>query len=270
MMQRNPLLALTALEIPPINIDQTARHDHVHITLPAIIHWLCELNHVLSPPPLPVTFRLTPEWRSNCNIANTLSKHIDMLPVLDPEVAHNLCHTTHLVLGKGLDPFVNPQLFCRWLRLFLSAWQVSWDDPTPWLVAPKNIPFLTRQISLGCPTAKMIIAQGVWHSISAILASMETVELSNAVASQFVELPTEVLLLVFDLLDNVLFSLTILCHRIHFLALPIFLERHSIHDPCDTTRLHLGWMPSLNVIIRALTIFLPSITNLICVFPDYT
>ncbi|KAJ7832777.1 hypothetical protein B0H14DRAFT_3463221 [Mycena olivaceomarginata] len=130
-----------------------------------------------------------------------------MSPVLDPEVAHNLCHTTHLVLGKGLDPFINPQLFCRWLRLFPSVRQVSWDDPTPWLVAPTNIPFLARQISRGCPTVEMIIAQGVRHSISAILASIETVEVSNAVASQFVELPPEVLLLVVDLLGNALLEI---------------------------------------------------------------
>ncbi|KAJ7301986.1 hypothetical protein DFH08DRAFT_978313 [Mycena albidolilacea] len=175
-----------------------------------------------------------------------------------PEVAHNLCYTTHLVLGKGLDPFINPQLFCRWLRLFLSVRQVSWDDPTPWLVAPINIPFLARQISRGCPRVEMIIVPGVRHSISAILTSMETVEVSNAVASQFVELPTEVLLLVFDLLGNALFSLATLYRRLDFLALPIFLERHSIHDP--STRLYLGWMPSLNVIVHALTvaIFIPS------------
>ncbi|KAJ7832780.1 hypothetical protein B0H14DRAFT_2802551 [Mycena olivaceomarginata] len=266
LMRRNPLPALTALEIPPIDIDQTARHDHesLHISLPAIIRRLRELNHILSPQ-LAVTFRAQFEWRG------TLSKHIDMALALEPEVANNLHEITHIVL-QGFDPSKSPQLFCRWLQLFPSVRQVSWDCRKPRPIATTSIPRLVREISRACPTVETIVARGARHNISAVLASMGTAEGSNMVASQFVELPTEVLLLVFDPLDYELFSLAILCRRLHFLALPIFLERHSIPDPCDTTHLHLGWMPSSDVIVRALTValFIPSIKHLSCVLLDST
>ncbi|KAJ7300799.1 hypothetical protein DFH08DRAFT_1090466 [Mycena albidolilacea] len=272
LMRRNPLPALSVLEIPPIDINQTAGHDHesLHITLPAIIRRLRELNHVLSPLSLPVTFRPRSRWRSD--ITNTLSKHIDMSLALDPEVANDLCEITHLDLGEEFDRFsIDSQLICRWLRLFPSVREVFWDGSSPELVATRSIRRLASEISRACPTVETIIAQGLRHSISAILGSMKTVEVSDVVVSQFVELPTEVLLLVFDLLDYELFSLAILCRRLHFLALPIFLERHSIPDPCDTTRLHLKWMPSSDPIVRALTValFIPSIKHLTCVFSDY-
>jgi hypothetical protein len=205
--------------------------------------------------------------------SGTLSKYIDRSLGLDPELADRLREITHLVLGEGFEAStIDPQLFCRWLRLFPSLQQVSWGSAGPERVATGRIFPLAREISRACPTVETIVAQGVRHSISATLSSIETAEGSNAVASRFVELPTEVLLLVFDFLCDELFSLSILCRRLHYLALPIFLEKHSIPDPSDTTRLHLGWMASSSTVVHALIValFIPSIRNLICVFPDYT
>jgi hypothetical protein len=203
----------------------------------------------------------------------TLSKYIDRSLGLDPELADRLREITHLVLGEGFEAStIDPQLFCRWLRLFPSLQQVSWGSAGPERVATGRIFPLAREISRACPTVETIVAQGVQHSISATLSLIETAEGSNAVASRFVELPTEVLLLVFDFLCDELFSLSILCRHLHYLALPIFLEKHSIPVPSDMTGLHLGWMASSSAVVHALIVvlFIPSIRNLICVFPDYT
>ncbi|KAF8210970.1 hypothetical protein K438DRAFT_1959175 [Mycena galopus ATCC 62051] len=85
----------------------------------------------------------------------------------------------------------------------------------------------------------------------------------------------DVLLLIFDLLSEELFSLSILCRRFHFLALPIFLEKNAIPDPCGTVKVDftlvsdVGRAVSAGAVILALTValFVPSIKYLVCVFP---
>ncbi|KAJ7836135.1 hypothetical protein B0H14DRAFT_3460880 [Mycena olivaceomarginata] len=100
---------------------------------------------------------------------------------------------------------------------------------------------------------------------------MEISERSEAVILGFVDLPTELLLMIFDFLHDELFCLSLLCRGLHFLALPIFLERNSIVNPCETTLVDFGMMRSpSDTVLRALTValFVPSIKQLTCVFPS--
>ncbi|KAF8210918.1 hypothetical protein K438DRAFT_1808449 [Mycena galopus ATCC 62051] len=131
-----------------------------------------------------------------------------------------------------------------------------------------NVSRLAREIFRACPTVETIIAQGLQY------ISAEIGEGSHTVLLGFIDLPTEVLLLIFHWLDEELFSLSILCRRLHFLALPIFLERNAIPDPCGTVLVDFATMPNLGTLaspdaVQALSIalFVPSIEKLTCVFP---
>ncbi|KAJ6476387.1 hypothetical protein C8R45DRAFT_378741 [Mycena sanguinolenta] len=252
LMRQNPLPALRQLELPPIDTDGGAqcRHDILYIHLPYIIRRLRSLNHSVCP--LPVTFSIR---------RSSLAEHIDMTLALDPKIADNLREITHLVLSEGFDSGIDPQLLCCWLRLFPAVQHVSWNDPGPERVV--TLPWFAREIFRACPTVQTILAQAVRYT------STEIVERPNDVLPVFVDLPTEVLIRIFDLLGEELLSLSILCRRFHFLALPLFLERNSIHDPCEMTRLHFGVMNSQEAVLRALTIalFVPSVKLLVCIFP---
>ncbi|KAJ7857890.1 hypothetical protein B0H13DRAFT_2076778 [Mycena leptocephala] len=76
--------------------------------------------------------------------------------------------------------------------------------------------------------------------------------------------------MIFDFLLDELFCLSILCRRLHFLALPIFLDRRSITNPCEITVVDMGAIVSPDIVLRALTValFVPSVKNLVCTFPS--
>ncbi|KAJ7664026.1 hypothetical protein DFH06DRAFT_338083 [Mycena polygramma] len=263
LMRRNPLPALTSLEIPSIDISQIATHHHkaMYIHLPMIARRLRDLNHVLSP--LPVTISLG--WRSSGTFA-PLSRHVDSSLALESQTLDSLREITHVVLEE-FDCLIATELICRWLRLFPALQHVQWDGSrrTP-AVTIASIPHLAREISRACPTIETLTAQGVPYRISDVVPSAihEDTEISG-----FLLLPTEVLLMIFDPLLEELFSLSLLCRRLHFLALPLFLERNSITHPSETTLVNMSTMQGA-VVVRALTIalFIPSIKHLICVFPS--
>ncbi|KAJ7654638.1 hypothetical protein DFH06DRAFT_518436 [Mycena polygramma] len=265
LMRRNPLPALTSLEIPSIHIYQiTTTHDHkaMYIHLPMIARRLRDLNHVLSP--LRVTISLG--WRSSGTFA-PLSRHVDSSLALEPQTLDSLREITHLVL-KEFDCLIATELLCRWLRLFPALQHVQWDGSqrTP-AVTIASIPHLAREISRACPTIETLTAQGVSYSIADVVASARLHE--DTKISGFLLLPTEVLLMIFDFLHDELLSLSLLCRGLHFLALPVFLDRNSITHPSETTRVDMSTMQGA-VVVRALTIalFIPSINHLICVFPS--
>ncbi|KAJ6580749.1 hypothetical protein B0H19DRAFT_1369262 [Mycena capillaripes] len=262
VIRRNPFPALTLLEIPPIDIYRisTQHYKTMHMRLPQIAHRLHNINHVLSP--LPVTISLG--WMGS-DIVSPLSRHIDTSLALDPKHLDALREITHLVLDE-FDSLIDPRLLCRWLRLFPSLRQVSWNDSIAKRATLANIPRLAREISRACPTIEIIIAQGVRYSISTGTASTEGV---RTAIQRFVDLPTEVLLIIFDFLQDDLIYLSILCRRLHFLALPIFLDRNSIRNPSKTTLVDIGRTDAATV-LQALTLalFVPSIQHLICAFPS--
>ncbi|KAJ7602698.1 hypothetical protein DFH06DRAFT_1351128 [Mycena polygramma] len=266
LMRRNPLPALTSLEIPSIHIYQiTTTHDHkaMYIHLPMIARRLRDLNHVLSP--LRVTISLG--WRNDPrSILAPLSQHVDSTLALKPETLASLREITYLVL-EGFDCLIDAELFCRWLRLFPALQHLQWTKSRRTGVISASIPRFAHEIARACPTIETLRAQGVSYSIADIVASARLHE--DTEISGFLLLPTEVLLMIFDFLHDELLSLSLLCRGLHFLALPVFLDRNSITHPSETTRVDMSTMQGA-VVVRALTIalFIPSINHLVCVFPS--
>ncbi|KAJ7777081.1 hypothetical protein B0H16DRAFT_1504279 [Mycena metata] len=272
LMRPHPLPALTSLEIPPVNIWQVATHHHtlLHLHLPKILRRLRDINHVLHP--LPVT--ISSEWRGN-ETSFLLARHIDTSLALDPEKSNALCEITHLVL-EDFNSTLHPQCSCfyHWLKLFPSLQQISWQGTSNNRQATDpGISRLAREISRSSPTVKNLVVHGTHYSISGVLASADGREpgLACAMSSTLVDLPPEVLLSIFEFLNAELLSLSVLCRRLHFLALPLFLERHSIPAPSEETVVKFDAFCSPDDdVLRALTIalFVPSIDHLSCVFPD--
>ncbi|KAJ6530874.1 hypothetical protein DFH09DRAFT_1184033 [Mycena vulgaris] len=259
LMRRNPLPALTDLTLPPIDIHQiaTTHHKPFYIHIPGIIRRLRDINHCLSP--LPVTISLNYTFPM-------LSQHIDASLALDPGALDSLREITHLVL-EGFNSFTDAQCFSRWLRLFPSLRSVSWQDLDNERAARANISHLAREISRACPAVEVITAQGVRYNLASVFMPVEM--LGKSVLT-LCDLPTEVLLLMFDFLNTGLFWLSLVCRRLHFLALPIFLTRNFIADPCEVAVLKIGAMYDPDLVMRALTValFVPSIKHLVFRFPN--
>ncbi|KAF7351494.1 hypothetical protein MSAN_01581700 [Mycena sanguinolenta] len=251
LMRRNPLPALTRLEIPPINPDGDATR-FLPAYVPHIIRRLRNLNHAVYP--LPITFSL--DWRGSDQLAN----HIDMSLASDPKISNNLRDITHLVFSDGLSPGMDPQLVCRWLRLFPALQHVSLDDAALVFASTATTAHLARDIFRACPTVGAVVARGIRYS--------PIVEGPNDLLSVFMNLPPE-MLLIFDFLqDDELFALSILCRQFHFLALPLFLKRNSIDNPSEVVNFY-GCRWRAEAVLRALTIalFVPSIKLLDCEIP---
>ncbi|KAJ6556542.1 hypothetical protein DFH09DRAFT_1365563 [Mycena vulgaris] len=258
LMRRNPLSALTVLTLPPTIIHRiiTKHHEPFYIHIPGIIRRLRDINHGLSP--LPVTIFMDGKFPM-------LSLHIDASLALDPGVLDSLREITHLVL-EDFNSLTDAQSLSRWLRLFPSLRSVSWQDLDNERAARANISHLAREISRACPKVEAITAQGVRYNLSSIFIPVEM--LGKAVLT-FCDLPTEVLLCLFDFLNAELFWLSLVCRRLHFLALPIFLTRNFIADPCEAAILDIGAMYDPDLVMRGLTValFVPSIKHLVSDFP---
>ncbi|KAJ7147723.1 hypothetical protein C8R43DRAFT_1010491 [Mycena crocata] len=263
LMRRNPLPALTTMALPPIDIYQisTSHNEPFYIHLPEIFRRLRDIDHSLSP----LCINITLGWMGLENL-HLLSRHIDISLALDVEDLRPLNEITHLGL-ENFNSLIEARCLSRWLRLFPSLQQVSWCDPVESRALVANIPHLAREIFRACPTIETITAQGVEYSIPNPAAFTETYGAPSACVLIFSELPTEVLMLICDVLQDAdLVSLSLLCRRFHFLALPLFLARNSIRDPDEPTVVHVG---DTNV-LRALTValFVPTIKYLVCVFPN--
>jgi hypothetical protein len=266
LMRRNPLPAVTSLVLPPIDIAQiaTRHHKSFYVHQPGIIRRLREINHPLYPLPVAITLGS----RGN-DIWHLVFRHVDTSLALKSENLESLREVTHLVL-ENFNSMIDAQCTSRWLRLFPSLQHVSWTDPDAWRATQLDLPTHAREISRACPVLEAITVQGVRHDISSILTPGEILETSTEVM-KLCDLPTEVLLMIFDLLYAELFHLSLLCRRLHFLALPLFLAKNSITDPCDVTALDLGILnephsPVLSALMVAL--FVPSIKHLACAFPN--
>ncbi|KAJ7721166.1 hypothetical protein DFH07DRAFT_302027 [Mycena maculata] len=90
--------------------------------------------------------------------------------------------------------------------------------------------------------------------------------------AQLLDLPTELLLLILshpDLPSDDLLNLSVLCRRLHHLALPIYFQTHGIEDP--TQRADFNILDSGRDPLAALqmALFIPVITELSCSFPHY-
>ncbi|KAJ7474903.1 hypothetical protein FB451DRAFT_1397778 [Mycena latifolia] len=265
LLRRNPLPALISLPLPPISIYEitTFHHKSFYVLIPGILHHLRDVNHHLFP--LPVTISLGYGGQDN---SHWFSRHIDTSLALDPKILASLREITDLVL-TDFNSLIDVSCLARWLTLFPTLRRVAWQDTDSQRATRVNIAHLAREISRACPTVETITAQGVLYSISSLLTPPKILGQSTGVL-KLCDLPTEVLLLISDFLHNELFYLSLLCRRLHFLALPIFLARNLIENPCEVTTLDMGAIEDSELVLRALTVslFVPSIKHLVCLFPD--
>ncbi|KAJ7639026.1 hypothetical protein FB45DRAFT_1055220 [Roridomyces roridus] len=84
------------------------------------------------------------------------------------------------------------------------------------------------------------------------------------------DLPDELLLLILDHSDlHSLLSLSVLCRRLHYIALPLYFTRHGIEHPTEHAKFDM--LDNGKDVLSALQValFVPSIGELSCVFPHY-
>jgi len=90
----------------------------------------------------------------------------------------------------------------------------------------------------------------------------------NSSPCALLRLPDPLLLMVFEDLSVELYTLSLLCQRLHHLALPVFLGQHGVHDPSGSAKVTLGSEVDRIEALSALRIalFVPTIAHLICCF----
>lgn len=98
----------------------------------------------------------------------------------------------------------------------------------------------------------------------------ETVSDTPAQQKRLNHLPTEILLLVFEAMDNPeLYNAAFLSRSFHHLAFPIYLARHGISASAETNLILFNdWSPDALRAAHA-ALFLPSVNRLKCVFDFY-
>ncbi|KAJ6621526.1 hypothetical protein B0H10DRAFT_2017661 [Mycena sp. CBHHK59/15] len=241
LMRSNPLPILTEVTLPTYEISRisTAYHKPIFTYIPRLLRRIREIKHNIAPPPLTITF-----GGEGSNILRSMSRNIDAFLAIDVKDSDSIREIIHVVLEK-FDPQVDSRDVARWLRLFPCLRRVSLDGPDG---QSADIYRLAYEISRACPTMETLAVNGVHHDIASVLCSPVASALPG-----FADLPADVLLLIFDFLHLELFHLSLLCRRLHFIALPIFLARTNAET-----------------VLTALTVslFVPSIKHLECVFPD--
>ncbi|KAJ7440730.1 hypothetical protein FB451DRAFT_1442934 [Mycena latifolia] len=84
-----------------------------------------------------------------------------------------------------------------------------------------------------------------------------------------VDLPTELLLKIFEhpIPTDTLYSLALLCRRLHFTALPLYFSRHSMDSTANSVLIHMR--TDRRDVLTALqtALFTPETQNITCVFP---
>lgn len=263
----DPPPRLKSLKLLPCHvshIDKQCKHIFVH--MPRIIHHLRERNNTIKPH-LVISFG----WNER-----SMFNNIDSSLSMDAEAKYALITITHLIL-ETYDPLVECfgpwtlSVFPRWLAMFPSLQCVSWSGTSPGNDM-ENFYRLIRAFSLACPHVETVTVNEEQYTSAVILASMARCTDSDQGVG-FLDLPTDVLLTIFEFLSSELFNLSLLCRRLHFLALPIFLSQKGIPDPCTTSRVYVGYgTPEVDALSGlTISLFVPSIKLLSCSFcgPSY-
>ncbi|KAJ7368526.1 hypothetical protein DFH08DRAFT_831623 [Mycena albidolilacea] len=97
-------------------------------------------------------------------------------------------------------------------------------------------------------------------------------EISPLRAAQLLDLPNELILLILgrpDLPSEALLSLSMLCRRLHNLALPLFFEIHGMEDPAQNAKVTMLDGGRDGVSALQMSLFIPAITKLYCSLPHY-
>ncbi|KAJ7262020.1 hypothetical protein C8J57DRAFT_461302 [Mycena rebaudengoi] len=260
LMRKNPLPSLTSLKLPEYDVSRIAADDYdyeaIYVHIPRILRRLREINHSIPPPPLTIMLR---GW-------NFMHRNIDTALALDTKSTDPLREVKYLAVER-FKTHTNKRDFARWLKQFPCVRDLSLNGSQDLL---NNAYPLLREISRACPNIETITVQGMNYDLTSVLLAANT-ESGHAAEPAFTDLPSDILLVIFDFLHVELFHLSLLCRRLHYLALPIFLSKYGIFDPCERASVDLRIrVPDREDALTALTVslFVPSIKHLHCTFPD--
>ncbi|TFK73409.1 hypothetical protein BDN72DRAFT_201131 [Pluteus cervinus] len=161
-------------------------------------------------------------------------------------------------------------LLCRWLGIFPALESITFLNgghigETPMISAfIRTICRRYSNIRIVTIDQQVFRAEGIPPLITSVVVSQPRVTKTT-----FVDLPDDILRLIFHYLSTELYSLSMLSKRLHFIALPVFLEHHGITDPIAESRFTLDKTASCINAFSALrlAVFITSIDHLHCRFP---
>ncbi|KAJ7277878.1 hypothetical protein C8J57DRAFT_1579561 [Mycena rebaudengoi] len=212
-----------------------------------IISRLVETNHKVSP---------TLEIRADTSAADLMCRELDV--ALAQEALWDLAFASigYMRLRDYADNSLN--VLSRWLTLFTGLRTFSWVGCG--LDSPKSsVGFLTAELRRTSPKLHTIIVRDVAiePSPTAIRPPQKT---------GFLDLPDDVLLMVFVHLDSELYSVSRMTRRLHLLALPIYFSQKGIDDPATSCNFGLVNHPTGGDILSALNsaLFLDQIKAVSC------
>ncbi|KAJ7264771.1 hypothetical protein C8J57DRAFT_1623727 [Mycena rebaudengoi] len=208
---------------------------------------LVETNHKVSP---------TLEIRADTSAADLMCRELDV--ALAQEALWDLAFASigYMRLPDYADNSLNVP--SRWLTLFTGLRTFSWVGRG--LDSPKrSVGFLTAELRRTSPKIHTIIVRDVAiePSPTAIRPPQKT---------GFLDLPDDVLLMVFAHLDSELYSVSRMTRRLHLLALPIYFSQNGIDDPTTSCNFGLVNHPTGGDILSALNsaLFLDQIKAVSC------
>ncbi|EDR11172.1 uncharacterized protein LACBIDRAFT_315681 [Laccaria bicolor S238N-H82] len=141
--------------------------------------------------------------------------------------------------------------YLRWVLRTVLAFS------TPWRVYALNVSALKEPMPPD-------------HENDSAVVASETVSDTPAQRKRIINLPTEILLLVFEAMDSPdLYTTAFLSRNFHHLALPMYLARYGISASAEANLILFNdWSPEALRAVHA-ALFLPSVNRLKCVFDFY-
>ncbi|KAJ6595022.1 hypothetical protein DFH09DRAFT_1273146 [Mycena vulgaris] len=260
-----------------------ARPDHLeallqaHKPLPALAS-LCVRLELLDLNAMPTVLRMeriTARLRES--VHKSLPLTLDVHANISPEAL--MCRTLDVALWEGTrwdNAFGSIEhlrvrdygshscvVLARWATLFCGATHLSLTGSGQALES--SVSLLRAEVHRTCPLIRTITVGGVdYHpgdthtSIGAVISG----------TTSLLDLPDDVLLLVFDDLGPELYALSRLSRRLHLLALPIYLAQEGMPDPGELCEFRFVNYPTaadaLSVLSSAL--FLNQIKHISCHF----
>ncbi|KAJ7277887.1 hypothetical protein C8J57DRAFT_175252 [Mycena rebaudengoi] len=199
---------------------------------------------------------LTLDIRADMSAEHLMCRALDIALAQEPIWDGAFASIEHMKLRHYADNSLD--VLSRWLSLFAGLRTFSWVGRG--LDSPKSsVGFLMAELRRTSPKIHTIIVRDVAiePSPTAIRPPQKT---------GFLDLPDDVLLMVFAHLDSELYSVSRMTKRLHLLALPIYFSQNGIDDPTTSCNFGLVNHPTGGDILSALNsaLFLDQIKAVSC------
>ncbi|KAJ7146650.1 hypothetical protein C8R44DRAFT_973355 [Mycena epipterygia] len=203
---------------------------------------------------------------------------LDVQANISPEAL--MCRTLDVALSQGIlwDSAFEPvehlrvrdfgdhswTILARWAALFRRATSLSLAG-NRWPSGRWEMLMVT-EVHRMCPTIQTITVGDVEYYRATTDTSPR--EVAKAATTGFIDLPDDVLLIVFRNLSAELYALSRLSRRLHLLALPLYLAHKWIPDPSEICEFRLVNHPTAADVLASLnsSLFLRQVTRVSCQF----